>query len=249
MYDQNEHSNPMAAARMEDPRGAEGPKWRTEADGESAHGVCAGEEQATEATFVSLLWSGAKAVAAPFLSCLGSRGNTPEDTEEDIVVMCGEPVEIECQSACQRLNATSTFKETDGANQNGGSRFSGRPRGPVAENAANAKIAESWLGLAPTEKPHPAGKFGAKAGAAPSGTVTDSEPLPGDVTNRPGVPSVPAVGHSSYSLCCCRLRNRKNHRRRRARPQWRYRSTPASYQQPLVVSQKNPVTTLRRIRS
>ncbi|MEE6519824.1 hypothetical protein FKM82_017572 [Ascaphus truei] len=79
--------------RVEDPRGAENVKWRTEADGEGTRGVQPTEEQTVaELSLTRLLWSGAKAMAAPFLSCMGQRGATLEECDE-IVIIGGEPRE------------------------------------------------------------------------------------------------------------------------------------------------------------
>ncbi|XP_075433098.1 uncharacterized protein LOC142470069 [Ascaphus truei] len=200
MYNNRKYSNEMATAKVENPRGAESPKWRTEADGGSACSVRSAEEQATDVTLASLLWSGAKAVAAPFWSCLGPRSITPDDSEEHIVVMCGENGEFACQSAYNTQKATSVAKEIGDANQNGGSSFPGRPRGPVAENSANTGLAESWPGVAPTGKPHPDGEYGPKAAAAPSWTMTNSAPVLGHPINLWDLPLISTRG-SGFQLC------------------------------------------------
>ncbi|MEE6524612.1 hypothetical protein FKM82_024179 [Ascaphus truei] len=153
--------------RMEDPRGAENPKWRPEADGEGTRGVQPTEEQTVaELSLTSLLWSGAKAVAAPFLSCLGQRGATLEECEE-IVIIGGEPREENKQTDFLGLKV----------NQNGGSRLLGTPHGTVTENVAGAGLAKSWPGMARTAEPRPDGGHGAKAMAAPAWTVTHSAPV------------------------------------------------------------------------
>ncbi|MEE6511525.1 hypothetical protein FKM82_018097 [Ascaphus truei] len=69
---------------MEDLHRAEGPGLRSEE--EHAYELCVDEEQATEETFVSLLWNGVKAVAEPCLSCFCSRDDTPENNEHDSVI-------------------------------------------------------------------------------------------------------------------------------------------------------------------
>ncbi|MEE6481435.1 hypothetical protein FKM82_012864 [Ascaphus truei] len=153
--------------RVEDPRGAENVKWRTEADGEGTRGVQPTEEQTVaELSLTSLLWSGAKAVAAPFLSCLGQRGATLEECEE-IVIIGGEPRE-----ESERMDFLGAK-----TNQNGGSRLLGKLHGPGAEKMAAAGLAQSWPGMARTAEPRPDGGHGAKAMAAPEWTVTNSAPV------------------------------------------------------------------------
>ncbi|XP_075459847.1 uncharacterized protein LOC142496790 [Ascaphus truei] len=199
MYDN--YYEGMTTARMEDPRGADSPKWRPEADGESTRGVRPTEEQAVaDMSFTSLLWSGAAAVAAPFWSCLGPQGTTLEDSVEDIAVTSGEHSESDCQSAYKQMNATSFIEQTDSATQNGGSRFPGRPRGPSAENSANARLAGSWPGVVPTGKPRPDGGYVAKAAAAPSWTVTHSAPVLGHPINLWDLPLISTRG-SGFQLC------------------------------------------------
>ncbi|MEE6519354.1 hypothetical protein FKM82_031113 [Ascaphus truei] len=117
--------------------------------------------------------------------------------------MCGEHDGFACQSAYKQSKATSTVKEIGNANQNGGSRFPGRPRGPSAENSANAKVADSWPGLAPKREPHPVGGSGAKAVAAPSRTVTGSEPVLGHPVNLWDSPQIFTRGRGLY-LCQAR---------------------------------------------
>ncbi|XP_075438490.1 uncharacterized protein LOC142477723 [Ascaphus truei] len=153
--------------RVEDPRGAENVKWRTEADGEGTRGVQPTEEQTVaELSLTSLLWSGAKAMAAPFLSCMGQRGATLEECEE-IVIIGGEPREESKQM--DFLGST--------VNQNGGSRLLGKPHGTVTEKMAAAGLAKSWPGMARTAEPRPDGGHGAKAMAAPGWTLTNSAPV------------------------------------------------------------------------
>ncbi|MEE6524754.1 hypothetical protein FKM82_024387 [Ascaphus truei] len=83
--------------------------------------------------------------------------------------MCGENGEIACQSAYNTQKATSVAKEIGDATQNGGFRFPGRPRGPSAENSANAKVAESWPGVAATGKPRLMGGMARKLRPRPHG--------------------------------------------------------------------------------
>ncbi|XP_075447878.1 uncharacterized protein LOC142490008 [Ascaphus truei] len=201
MYNTIKYSEEMATARMEDPRGADSPNWRPEADGESTPGVRPAEEQAvTDMTVTSLLWSGVRAVTAPFWSCLGHRGTTLEDCVEDIVITGGEHSESDCQSAYKQMNATSFIDQTDSATQNGGSRFPGRPRGPIAESSANAKLTRNWPEAAPTGEPRPDGGYSAKAAAAPSWTVTHSAPVLSQPISLWDPPLISTRG-SGFQLC------------------------------------------------
>ncbi|MEE6519830.1 hypothetical protein FKM82_017581 [Ascaphus truei] len=140
------------------------------------------EEPATEETFVSLLWNGVKTVLVPCMACLGPWGTDSEDSEGDSVVKWEARNGLARHSTYKQSNATLTMNLIDSAIQDGGSRVPGKPGGPVAENIANAKSAESWPGVAPTERPRPVGGYGAKAGAAPTWTVTSSAPVLGQPT-------------------------------------------------------------------
>ncbi|MEE6524983.1 hypothetical protein FKM82_024741 [Ascaphus truei] len=204
----------MSTARMEDPRGADSPKWQPEADGESTRGVRPTEEQAVaDMSFTSLLWNGAKAVAAPFWSILGPPGTTLEDSIEDIVI------------------------GADGNEfQNGGSRFPGRPRGPrgVASNyapwtpadpgtgaltaqlpevipAAGVACKKEWyfarkaaerkrLELAAKEEPHPVGDKGAKAVTAATRTERGAALIKGHPIPLWDPPIISTRG-SGFQLC------------------------------------------------
>ncbi|XP_075449969.1 uncharacterized protein LOC142491370 [Ascaphus truei] len=175
--------------RVEDPRGAENMKWRTEADGEGTRGVQPTEEQTVaELSLTNLLWSGAKAVAAPFLSGLGQRGATLEECEE-IVIIGGEPREESKQMDFLGVKV----------NQNGGSRLLGKPHGPVAEKMADAGLAKSWPGMARTAEPRPDGGHGAKAMAAPGWTVTNSAPVLSQPLSLWGPPLISTRG-SDFQL-------------------------------------------------
>ncbi|MEE6476141.1 hypothetical protein FKM82_010990 [Ascaphus truei] len=223
-------SEKMATARMEDPRGADSPKWRTEANGESAHGVCAGKEDMGQLMkrYFSLRQDDGEDLPG-FLLRIGAvlqemrKGDHIKATEVE-VYFCDQilrgaipdhPVVAKMRCSWMRgvplsfgrlLGEIEEYEVAAAANmdcraiQNGGSRYPGRPRGPVAENAANAKLAESCPGLAPKEEFHPIGDKGAKSEATPPRTVNSSAPVPGHPINLWDPPQIFTRGRGLY-LC------------------------------------------------
>ncbi|MEE6463045.1 hypothetical protein FKM82_005757 [Ascaphus truei] len=220
----------MATARMEDPRGADSPKWRTEVNGESAHGVCACKEDMGQLMkrYFSLYQEDGEDLPG-FLLRIGAvlqemrKGDHIKATEVE-VYFCDQilrgaipdhPVVAKMRCSWMRgvplsfgrlLGEIEEYEVAAAANmdcraiQNGGSRYPGRPRGPVAENAANAKLAESCPGLAPKEEFHPVGDKGAKSEATPPRTVKSSAPVPGHPINLWDPPQIFTRGRGLY-LC------------------------------------------------